>query len=84
MTQIIKKYDELLRLMSEFVAGGGRYKDFVRTMESSFAACGLDDEEEFGALQYALAMYGAGDPGKDAEALISACRGAIKMLESRE
>jgi hypothetical protein len=48
-------------MMESFVAGENRTRQFVGELVGEFAACGLDDDDRFTDLQYALAMFGNPD-----------------------
>ena len=70
-------------MMGAFVAGEGRSRDFVGKLEGEFAACGLDDDDQFSDLQMALAMFGAGRPEADEKMLADECRYALRLLKER-
>ena len=74
------RYQKLIQMMDAFVTGEGRSRNFVRKMEGEFAACGLDDEDQFRDLQLALAMFGAGDSEADGKILAGECRLALRHL----
>jgi hypothetical protein len=71
---------KLIQMIDAFIAGESRSRDFVSQMEGEFAASGLDDDEQFSDLQYALAMFGAGSREDDEKMLVDECRCAVKLL----
>jgi hypothetical protein len=71
---------KLIQMIEAFIVGESRSRDFVSQMEGEFAANGLDDDERFSDLQYALAMFGAGSREDDEKMLADECRYALKLL----
>lgn len=73
---------KLVSMIERFVAGDCRTRDFVRDLESCFAACEFDDAEEFADLQLALATFGYGSQRYDEDVLERECRYALRMLKA--
>jgi hypothetical protein len=74
------KYQKLIGMMDAFVSGQSRSRDFVSQMEGEFASNNLDDEERFGDLQLAFAMFGAAEREQDEKMLASGCKHALRLL----
>ena len=68
-------------MLKAFIAGEDLTREFVRRLEGEFAACGLDDDDRFADLQYALAMFGAGARADDEQLLTTECRRALALIE---
>ena len=71
---------ELVQMVEAYLAGNGRTRDFIREMEGKFAASGLDGDDRFSDLQYALAMFGARTSEHDEELLARACQSSVDLL----
>jgi hypothetical protein len=71
--------DQLIRLMQAFLAGATSLED-AATLEGEFARCGLDDDETYSDLQYALAMYRGPGHEDSLQALRRECKWAIEQL----
>jgi hypothetical protein len=55
------KYQQFITMMTAFVAGESRSRDFVTQMEGEFLKTGLAEDERFNDLELALAMFGVSD-----------------------
>ncbi len=72
---------KLVTMIERFVVGDCRTRDFVRDLESCFAACEFDDTDELADLQLALAVFGASSRQQDEDALERECQHALKILD---
>ena len=77
------KYQKLIQMMETFVSGETASHDFVRQMDAEFWASGLNEDERFWDLLYALDMFGVPkeDLGYDQKMLASECRYALRILK---
>jgi len=81
-SQLPAKYQELVAMMTAFVDGRSRSRDFVAQMEGEFIKTGLADDERFSDLELALAMFGASHREHDENTLAGECRYALRVLTS--
>lgn len=70
----------LQQLMEIYVSGRDRSAPHVREIEGEFVAEGLDDDDRFSDLQYALAMFGADGRDDIEQLLVRECGWAMKTL----
>jgi hypothetical protein len=74
---------ELVRMMDAFVAGKDRSRDLVGMMEAEFVAWGLEDNEQFRDLKFAIRMFGVGDREANEKRLAGECRYAVRLLREK-
>ena len=63
------KIDQFVKSIDQFISGSRRGTIFVREIEGSFAEL-FDNDDRLSNLQYALAMFGAGDSSDSDENML--------------
>jgi hypothetical protein len=74
-----ERHQRLIAMMETYVSGQNRSGHYVRQIEGEFAQH-LSDDERFGDLEYALAMFGADGYDDIEELLARECVWALKTL----
>ena len=75
------KIDQFVKSIDQFMSGSKRGKIFVGEIEGLFAEL-FDDDDQFSDLQYALAMFGAGDIEYDESMPIKEFKRAKKIISA--